>query len=551
MEELTVATPKHEPQPWSDARWLLLLLVLTAALRLWLLFHTEVAARDCIGFIRYALQFESQPWAEVIRTNHQHPGYPLAILAASVPVRYWSTEPDTVRMQFSAQLASSVAGLLLIFPMFYLGKRLFNRRVGFWASLIFQCLPVSGHILADGLSEALFLFLAATTLCLAARALDGKSLGRFALCGIFCGLTYLTRPEGLLLLATVFLVLWAMQLGPLWRRSASSLALCSLALIGAALVVGIPYVMVTGRLSTKPSVEMFFHNSPGARLLPTTPADTPPLLATLPAIVLNDDGSLGERFGRGLWSLGAELVKGFHYVCWLPTLVGMILFRRRTWQEPAMALLVLLCILHALVLVRLEMVVGYLSNRHIQLLVLGGVYPAAALLLELPGWLLNGWRAASGGWRVFSHQPPLATRHLQLWSVVLLLALVGVGLPKTLQPLHANRAGHHAAGLWLAQQMRPHDLIEDDHCWAHYYSGKFFLENKPLPPVPRTGELMRYSVVSRRERDIPTRPGSGTTEPELLKRGATVVYYWPANRPVDRADVVVYAQPVPNAGPSP
>src|ERR1700729_4011693 len=130
MEELAVATPKHIPQHWADARWLLLLLVLTAALRVWLLCHTEVAARDSIGFIRYALQFESQPWAEVVRTNHQHPGYPLAILAASLPVRQWSTQPDTVRMQFSAQLASSLAGLLLIFPMFYLGKRLFNSRVG-------------------------------------------------------------------------------------------------------------------------------------------------------------------------------------------------------------------------------------------------------------------------------------------------------------------------------------------------------------------------------------------------------------------------------------
>src|SRR5205807_6330388 len=109
------------------------LLALTVALRVWLLCQTEVAARDSIGFIRYALQFETQPWAVVVRTNHQHPGYPLAILAVSVPVRQYSSQPETVRMQFSAQLVSSLAGVLLIFPMFYLGKRLFNAPVGFWA----------------------------------------------------------------------------------------------------------------------------------------------------------------------------------------------------------------------------------------------------------------------------------------------------------------------------------------------------------------------------------------------------------------------------------
>src|SRR4051812_22022583 len=39
---------------WSDWRWLALLLVLVACLRTWQLTHTEVASRDCIGYIREA-----------------------------------------------------------------------------------------------------------------------------------------------------------------------------------------------------------------------------------------------------------------------------------------------------------------------------------------------------------------------------------------------------------------------------------------------------------------------------------------------------------------
>src|SRR4051794_27336408 len=118
MEELA-ATPRPEPRHWPDARWLVLLLALTVALRVWLLCHTEVAARDSIGFIRYALQFESQPWDQVVKRNHQHPGYPLTILAVSGPVRQYVAAPDAVRMQLSAQLASNLASVLLIFPMFY------------------------------------------------------------------------------------------------------------------------------------------------------------------------------------------------------------------------------------------------------------------------------------------------------------------------------------------------------------------------------------------------------------------------------------------------
>ncbi len=72
---------------WRDWRCLATLLMLVLPLRVWLLYNTEVAARDSIGFIRYALQFESKPWQEVLLGNHQHPGYPLAVWAVSQPVR--------------------------------------------------------------------------------------------------------------------------------------------------------------------------------------------------------------------------------------------------------------------------------------------------------------------------------------------------------------------------------------------------------------------------------------------------------------------------------
>src|SRR5262249_25888758 len=143
-----------------DWRLLALLLILVLPLRVWLLYNTEVAARDSIGFIRYALQFETKPWKDVLLGNHQHPGFPLAIWAISQPVRaVLGTDPATLRL--SAQLVSLAAGLALLVPMYFLGKELFDRQVGFWAALLFQYLPVSGHHLSDGISEALFLFLIA------------------------------------------------------------------------------------------------------------------------------------------------------------------------------------------------------------------------------------------------------------------------------------------------------------------------------------------------------------------------------------------------------
>src|SRR5690242_19611882 len=136
---------------WPEAATLLVLLLLAAGLRVWLFCHTEVAARDSIGFIRIAWQLQHQPWANVLKESEHHPGYPVLLLLASLPVRHFVHGPDAVVMQVSAQLTSVVAGTLLVIPMFYLGRELFSRTVGFWASVLFQFLPASCRVLSDGL----------------------------------------------------------------------------------------------------------------------------------------------------------------------------------------------------------------------------------------------------------------------------------------------------------------------------------------------------------------------------------------------------------------
>src|SRR5438105_4052858 len=149
---------------FHDLKWLLVLIAFAAGIRVWLICHTEVAARDSIGFIRYAVQLEKQPWLEVVRHSEQHPGYPFLLLAVSQPVRHFMGGTSPESMQVSAQVASALAGVILVIPMFYLGRTLFARRVAFWATLMFQCLPVAAHVLSDGLSEATFLLLMTTGL---------------------------------------------------------------------------------------------------------------------------------------------------------------------------------------------------------------------------------------------------------------------------------------------------------------------------------------------------------------------------------------------------
>jgi hypothetical protein len=50
-------------------------------------------------------------------------------------------------------------------------------------------------------------------------------------------------------------------------------------------------------------------------------------------------------------------------------------------------------------------------------------------------------------------------------------------LARTLEPLHADRAGFREAGRWLASHVRPDEGVFDPYGWAGYYAGRCFRED--------------------------------------------------------------------------
>jgi hypothetical protein len=537
---------------WRELTQLAVLLLLAAGVHAWLIGHSEVAARDSIGFIRYALELERYPWKEVLGRSLQHPGYPLALLAVSWPVRYFLGGTNCVSMQLSAQLASGLAGVLLIIPMYYLGRDLFGRRAGFWGTALFQCLPVGARVTSDGLSEATFLLFTATALLFAVRALRGQSVTRFAWCGMFSGLAYLTRPEGALVVIATSLVLVATQFSFFWRRSWPRTFSCLAALLLAAMAVGSPYILVIGRFTNKPTPRMVLETAvlekapeeqdpqglakdnrsirpPGN----SSKASQGPLTASLLAIYAPEN--LEDRRLWGLQAIITEVTKDFQYVSMLPLVLGLWWFRDRLKSGGGAWIVLVLCSLHAMILWRLGMLVGYVSDRHVLVLVLCGVFLAAGgvfVLSDLLTLLAHGLRDGRSA-------DAVPVRKSGTLAVVLLLALMGFGLQEALKPLHANRAGHRQAGLWLAEHTELADPVVDPFCWAHYYAGRVFWEGltPPMPPghVPTQYVVMEKSPTSEHSR-LPT-----IHHAKALAATGQVVYHWPVDRAEKEAKVLVYA----------
>jgi 4-amino-4-deoxy-L-arabinose transferase-like glycosyltransferase len=510
-----------------DLALVAVLLLAAAGLRAWHLTHTEVAARDSVGYIRYAWQLRRHSWLQTIRDprQQQHPGYPLAVLAVSYPVCALTSASDAEAMQLSAQLASCLASVLLVVPMYLLGRDLFGRGAGFWAALVFQCLPASGRVFADGLSEGVFLLCAATALLGAVRAFRRHSPAWFALTGLFGGLAYLTRPEGALIVAATGLVLLAVQCVRSrrvpWRRFLAG----GTALAVAALAVGGPLVAITGKLTPKPTANRVFGQPPEAPLQTASATGEGPLFA----VWLGDPARLA-----GFKAVGLEFVKGSHYVLWAPALLGLWWFRDRLRLFPGawVPLLVSLAILG--LMWRVASLIGYVSDRHLLLPLLCATLWAAA---AVPRCVTAVAAAAGRAFVLAQLRARLPAATSPAWAALLLAGFVVATLPKLLEPLHANRSGFRDAGLWIAGHSRPWDEVLDPYSWSHYYSGKVFLEDES--PSPPAGTKKKRFVVIEESGNAHVRLPR-VPEAEAERAHGRKVWERASRRRKEVVDIVVY-----------
>jgi hypothetical protein len=547
-----------------DYRLLLLLLLLASGLRVWIISHTAVAARDSIGFIRYAYCLEHQPWKQVLRDSLHPPLYPLTVLAVAVPARHLVHSADVLTMQYSAQAASALAGVLLVIPMFYLGKHLFDRRVGFWSALLFQCLPVGSHALSDGLTEGVFLLLTASFLLAAAHALRRRSALYFAICGACSGLAYLARPEGAALALVLGAVLVVYQLRPAWRWPGFQVRRCAAHLVGVALLFSVPYMCVIGGFTHKLSilwimqkVGLVHHADDGHHRVGVEPRDREPQLAwaddleerdtdsrpgPLPLAVIWAKwdwgwGGAGERHDCSLrWGANAllkELARGFHYVAWIPALFGLWWFRRRAWQTPLVAVITSLCLFYVVVLLLLGMVAGYISQRHSLVFVLCGAPWAVAGMLEMPRRMsvIGTWMRAPAAVINWGGQRRAV-------EVLFAAAIALYGVPASLQPLHPTRVGFREAGFWIASNLDPNDEVLDPFCWTNYYAGRVFA-NAQLP-VDQTKVEPKYVVIDSIYSADHHSHLPDLEKAQRLAATGRLVYHWPVNCDAQQALVFVY-----------
>jgi len=171
-------------------------ILLTAALCIgvYLIITTILIAKDGVTFIEYAQKLEAAP-VKTMSNEFQHPGYPYLILMAHKITGFLHKNTSVFGWIYCAQSIALLFRLIAIIILYFIGKKLLDSRLSFWAILIFILLPHPAKYGSDALSDWPHLCFLAAGLLLMLSGASNKRFWLFGFAGLVSGTGYLIRPE--------------------------------------------------------------------------------------------------------------------------------------------------------------------------------------------------------------------------------------------------------------------------------------------------------------------------------------------------------------------
>lgn len=501
-------------------------------------------ALDSVTFVYHAQSFAREGLLATLRAEAAPPLFPMLVwlvhdgLAAvgCLAEANWGT---------SAQIAAAIPLVLAVVVVYVQarrgalaeGEREAACRAGV-ATLLFICLTQTSRIGADGLSDSLHLFLVLCALWAASHYFANPASGGqrptpwLMASGIGFGLAMLTRGESLLVLGVMLVALALLPAvdGPrrfTWRDVARRLAASGAMCVGVSLVL-VPCLVAANALGPFDAAPRLLARQTARERTPfNCPAQAADgALATAPHAWTWPDGR-SMTFGRkdtssslrfhglaaALREFAAEFLQAMQY--FLVPLAGWGLWLQRgRGASPWNRFLRALAAVYALVALAVATSSGYLSGRHMLLLV----------LLALP-WGALGLRDLAT--RIAGRLPrplarPFSTESLaNLATLVLCAACVAT----TLRSVTFTNQPHRAAVAWMLNQDAPTGAVLDSRGYSALYSGRTTYRYDTAPEAFADPRLALV-VVEQGEYDAPS--PRGETMRAVLGRCATLAATFPS-----------------------
>jgi hypothetical protein len=458
----TVAEKTHFRK---DAVNISILLSVALFIGIYLIATTAVIAKDGVTFIEYAKQLETAT-IETITNEYQHPGYPFLIFALHKATGFLYNNTSIFSWIYCGQSVTLLFRLIAIIVFYFIGKKLLDARMSFWAILILILLPKPGQYGSDVLSDWPHICFLGLGLLLLLNGTINKKWWLFGFAGLASGLGYLIRPESTQLVISGGLWLGFQLIWPK-RTISRGKALSALILLLAGFLVAVgPYMKLKGVVFPKKSFDLSIQSLLQIEILAETEQAVPEILCAGQFAATNITkafAKLGNNIGNTLmWFFVPALLIGMH--SW---------FKTQKWYEPKAFFIIMLISINVSLMIWLYCKFGYMSDRHILPLLMILIFYVPLGLLDLSIWIHQRipWRGK------------ILNRNAWLWFLTFFLIGIFICAPKLFRPIRIKKQGYRAAAEWLSTNTNSADVIAVPDIRISFYAGRtgIVYSNEDIP----------------------------------------------------------------------
>lgn len=481
------------------------LIVLALAVRLIIAANTYVISSDGPVYIQVAQHYYDGNYQEAL--NHPyHPLYPFLMSLVYRIVGSW---------EWAGLLISILFASLAIIPLYHIANRFFPQIVVWFTCLLYILHPQAARLGASVLTTGLFIFLLLYTVWWTILAVVDYNRRYLLLTGIGSILIYLTRPDGVLVLVTVILVIVFGKLPrqilnktrtakpPAWLSpiSITHRGLALTVLILPWLIAAIPYMYHIYKTTGKFEITQKFSLSrieniingtmekPAESLAAAQPDKISPYFSSNgtedetisepmnPQSAINNPQLVAPvyRYLNASEMILLDFIQGAHPLLFLLLIVGILYYRAPddTTERYKSWLVWLVFAVYLVALFKFAYIFGRMSRRY--------TVPLAVMVIP--------WSAAGLYylWNLISRR--VSNIRYQLILISCLLALVTIILAlSTFKPLGKDKLGEKQVGDWIKQDSKDLKpvIINGSNRVAYYAGGRAVEMMQSIPPFEDT-----------------------------------------------------------------